>query len=607
MNNITKLFLFLIACYGIVFLVLLDRAHHLSSNTLSDDPTSNGSGSLMRGKKLLIDSLRSGAASEFVESILDAEAGLKAKEELKKVFKWNPFAALGAYPDPTPYCLNGTFKITHYGLEKDDKYCEKVDLMHLNDPEVMFNKKGIIFSDFVKGSALYPQARKYGAIPFNREVLLTHEKKFKKTNETLEFHPDIVGYHTVKDLSFYQQYKIGSHYLCATQFFSHIPNHTAIVAKNALPDNVKRYAQRHSDNPTCFDEKAVFPSAYRLDLQDECQQFFEIINSEDYKKTAETEPVQYLIKLGKNSHKAEGVFLFDEEKKTEIVSQFQNGELCGKENNTTFMAQKYIANPLLLDLNNKFDIRVYLLIASTNPLIAFYHDGYLRVSINTFDKSSKDRATHLTNTAVAETKFAEAKKENKTINGMTAQELKDYHLWTYGKLEKFLLESGKIHNQNWLTEEFRPAIQKAFIHLIRMTSQYFWKQSNVYELYGLDFMLDDKMQLWYIECNPHPLIEGVKPTIINRMLNDMFEIQFAIYRSRMQRVLKVVESMMDSYEDDGGVDFDFWRGEYKEAVKNRIDPQYEISKENTWMPIINENLEGAEKYFGLIKEDCVDF
>jgi len=96
-----------------------------------------------------------------------------------------------------------------------------------------------------------------------------------------------------------------------------------------------------------------------------------------------------LIKIGTGSHKAEGVYLFDEKKTGEVVSQFKNGELCGIQD-STLMAQKYIGNPLLLDMNNKFDIRVYLLIASTNPVIAFYHDGYLRVSVNPFDKFSKD-------------------------------------------------------------------------------------------------------------------------------------------------------------------------------------------------------------------------
>jgi len=608
MNNIKKVLLLFGACYAIVFLVLLDHQYEFSSRALSNDFTSSWSGTSMRGQQLSVNSEKptpSGFASELIDKILSTVTGdSNAPEEMKRVYKWNPFEVLGAYPDPKPYCGKAAFNITWHGLEKDDKYCEKVDIMRLNDPEIMFNNKGLLFSDFPQGSALFPPIRKYGKSPWNAVVLYKNNSNYKKTNQLIPFHQDIIGYHMMKDL-FYHQYKIGSHYLCATQAFNHIPNHTALIVKGLLPDMVKPYVQRHASNPSCFNEKAVFPSTYRFANPDECRQFFKIINSKEYNKTAKTEPVQYLIKVGMGSHKAAGVFIFDEKKQEEIVAKLQNGELCDN-HTSSLMAQKYIANPLLLDLNNKFDIRVYLLIASTNPMIAFYHDGYLRVSLNVFDKNSKDRATHLTNTAVAETKFAEAKKGNKTINGMTAKQLKDYHLWTYEKLEKYLIESNKTTNQNWLKEELRPGIQKAFIHLIRMTSQYFWKQSNVYELYGLDFMLDDKMQLWYIECNPHPLIEGVKPKLIGRMLSDMFEIQLAMYRSRMQRVLKVIESMMEAYDADEDVDFDFWRVEYNEAVRNRIDPEYKISENNTWIPIVNENLEGSAKYFGLIKEECAD-
>ncbi len=140
-----------------------------------------------------------------------------------------------------------------------------------------------------------------------------------------------------------------------------------------------------------------------------------------------------------------------------------------------------------------------------------------------------------------------------------------------------------------------------------MTSQYFWKESNVYELHGLDFMLDENMQLWYIECNPNPLLDGVKPDIINRMLRDMFEIQFAIYRSRMERVAEVIGKMMETHDKGEVMDFDFWRKEYKSASRNRIDEKFQVSQENTWIKIMDENLEGSEAYFAHIREECINF
>jgi len=123
--------------------------------------------------------------------------------------------------------------------------------------------------------------------------------------------------------------------------------------------------------------------------KEECEAFFKLINSQQYKKTLEKEPIQYLIKVGHGAHKSQGVYLLDNEKSISLEKQFKNGADCGSTKNI-LIAQKYITNPLLLDMNNKFDMRVYMLIASTNPLIVYYHDGYLRVSINPFDPNSKD-------------------------------------------------------------------------------------------------------------------------------------------------------------------------------------------------------------------------
>jgi len=272
------------------------------------------------------------------------------------------------------------------------------------------------------------------------------------------------------------------------------------------------------------------------------------------------------------------------------------------------MAQKYITNPLLLDMKNKFDLRVYMLVASTNPFIVYYHDGYLRVSLNSFDQFSDDRATHLTNTYVAEKKFAEAREQNKTINGMDADQLKDYHLWSFERLEKYLLESGKVTDPKWLDNYLRPALQKAFIHLIRMTGSAFWKQSNVYELFGLDFMLDENMELWYIECNPNPLLDGVMTDMITRMLTDLMEIEHAYYRSRMRRLVKVVKDFQARIKRSNKItsgELKRWKASYQSEAKNRLEPQYQISKANTFKLIMDESKPGAQAYLGILPDECV--
>lgn len=119
----------------------------------------------------------------------------------------------------------------------------------------------------------------------------------------------------------------------------------------------------------------------------ECVQFFQELNSEEYRLRRLDEPVTFVIKKGYGAHRAEGIYMFNQAKEKVLRSKYANGRLCGSVH-APLLAQYYIANPLLLDKNNKFDFRVYMLIASVDPLIVYYHDGFLRVSLQTYDKHS---------------------------------------------------------------------------------------------------------------------------------------------------------------------------------------------------------------------------
>ena len=93
--------------------------------------------------------------------------------------------------------------------------------------------------------------------------------------------------------------------------------------------------------------------------------------------------------MSRGAHQASGVFLLDQNQTENLNSEFNYGKSCGIKN-TSLLAQTYINNPLLLDKKNKFDFRVYMLIASTNPFIVYYHDGFLPLSLDEFDPFSKD-------------------------------------------------------------------------------------------------------------------------------------------------------------------------------------------------------------------------
>jgi len=57
-----------------------------------------------------------------------------------------------------------------------------------------------------------------------------------------------------------------------------------------------------------------------------------------------------------------------------------------------------------------------------------------------------------------------------------------------------------------------------------MSKDYLWKASNVFELFGLDFMLDDDLKVWFLECNSSPRLYFDTPDFVTRMITDLMEI-----------------------------------------------------------------------------------
>lgn len=72
-----------------------------------------------------------------------------------------------------------------------------------------------------------------------------------------------------------------------------------------------------------------------------------------------------------------------------------------KESNCIF--QQYISNPLLIH-GYKFDLRIYVLVTSFDPLVAYvYEDGLVRLATEQYNKKSvKNKYSHLTNSSINE-------------------------------------------------------------------------------------------------------------------------------------------------------------------------------------------------------------
>jgi hypothetical protein len=73
-------------------------------------------------------------------------------------------------------------------------------------------------------------------------------------------------------------------------------------------------------------------------------------------------------------------------------------ERADNDTQNDYIAQAYICNELTWFHGEKFDLRMYWLVASVDPPIVLYHDGYVRVGAATYNESDfSSTAQHLTN------------------------------------------------------------------------------------------------------------------------------------------------------------------------------------------------------------------
>ena len=153
-----------------------------------------------------------------------------------------------------------------------------------------------------------------------------------------------------------------------------------------------------------------------------------------------------------------------------IANRYKNGSLCGKIQDNNLM-QYYIHNPLLLN-GRKFDFRIFMLIASVNPLIVYYHDGILRVSLSEYNANSSSRISVMPNANENDKLIKMASLKGK-YQGKTAAQIKEDYMWSLKRLQDYLFKQGKITDKNWLDNYLRPQFKKAMVHLTISHSSFF--------------------------------------------------------------------------------------------------------------------------------------
>ncbi|KAH8875028.1 putative tubulin polyglutamylase TTLL9 [Schistosoma japonicum] len=168
----------------------------------------------------------------------------------------------------------------------------------------------------------------------------------------------------------------------------HFRNHFELTRKNLMVKNLKRLKRKWEKEYSKEEGKRLdfFPTTYELPM--EYHMFIE-----EFRRC----PGSIWIMKPVAKSQGKGIFLFRKLKDIEawkrtgmkcdqqIISDSVNRELP-----ETYVVSRYITNPYLL-CGRKFDLRVYVLVTSFNPMkVWVYRDGFARFSNTRFSLDSID-------------------------------------------------------------------------------------------------------------------------------------------------------------------------------------------------------------------------
>nr|XP_022900397.1 tubulin polyglutamylase TTLL4-like isoform X1 [Onthophagus taurus]XP_022900398.1 tubulin polyglutamylase TTLL4-like isoform X1 [Onthophagus taurus] len=174
----------------------------------------------------------------------------------------------------------------------------------------------------------------------------------------------------------------------------------------------------------------------------------------------------------------------------------------------SLVVQRYISNPYLIN-GSKFDLRLYVLVTSFNPLrIYLYPEGLARFASAKYShrvEDLQDRYKHLTNYSI-----------NKYSSEYTANEDAfscQGHKWTLSKLWEFMEKDGVDTKVLW--KKMEDLVIKTMIcgesPITQLAKEYMNNRYNCYELFGVDILLDDKLKCWLLEVNISPSLHSASP------------------------------------------------------------------------------------------------
>jgi len=174
-------------------------------------------------------------------------------------------------------------------------------------------------------------------------------------------------------------------------------------------------------------------------------------------------------------------------------------------NSRGYVVQEYIDKPLIID-RKKFDLRVYVLIASVKPLVAFINtEGLARFCTEDYEAPSneniRDVYKHLTN-------YSLNKLNQSYVMTEETEAINDGSKRTFCSLWKSVEKAG--HDKDVIWANIKELIRnlligfKPFIHFEYNTAFGAKNDGKCFQVLGVDILIDQDLKPWLLEINNNP-------------------------------------------------------------------------------------------------------
>ena len=259
--------------------------------------------------------------------------------------------------------------------------------------------------------------------------------------------------------------------LFSFQKVNHLINNRIVHRKDLLHKHIMRVRRL---NKRCNEFFDIMPLTFLLSK--------EYVNFvEEFHKYKEIDDYNIWIVKPVGKSRGKGIFLIDNISDVPL--------------NDTFLVQKYLTNPLLLDEGYKFDMRIYCLVTSVNPLEMFlYKDGFARVSNELYTMDITNMKVHLTNAAIQNRNAKKSKNYEKIYGG--------------SKISLDMLRT-KLSRQYNIDFDYLiwPQVKDIIIKVFACCQNDIPYCPSTFEMFGFDVIIDTNFRCWLLEINSSPSLE----------------------------------------------------------------------------------------------------